>query len=333
MRALFQQRAFGGWVRRCHGDLHLGNIVLWRGVPTPFDALEFDDAIATVDVLDDLAFLLMDIWRLGLEKAANVLLNLYLAGDARLDALAGLRALPLFLCTRALIRARVAAMKASHFSRIRSAAGDPASREAGAAVSEARAYFALARRFLVPRRPRLVAIGGLSGSGKSSVARELSFRLGAPPGAVLLQSDVERKAMFGLPPTAQAPQCAYEPRTSEAVYRLLRKKASTALEAGCAVIVDAVHLLPAQRDAIEATARELGVPFTGIWLEASPQILRQRVAGRAAARTQAGETVYSDAGLEILEKQLQSGTGAVRWAPVQVGRSVAELAVDCEMHL
>jgi uncharacterized protein len=333
MRPLFQRRAFGGWVRSCHGDLHLGNIVFWRGVPTPFDALEFDDAIATVDVLDDLAFLLMDIWRLGMEKAANVLLNLYLAGDASLDALTGLQALPLFLCTRAMIRARVAAMRASHFFKISPAAGDKANQEAEAAVSEARAYFALAQRFLVPRRPRLLAIGGLSGSGKSSVARELSFRLDPPPGAVLLQSDVERKAMFGLPPTAQAPQYAYEPQASEAVYRLLRKKAAAALAAGCSVIVDAVHLLPAQRDAIESTAREHGAPFTGIWLEASPKILCQRVIDRVAARTQAGEGVYSDADVKILEKQLQFGTGAIRWAPVQIGRSVAELAVDCEMLL
>jgi aminoglycoside phosphotransferase family enzyme/predicted kinase len=351
LRPLFRRRAHGGWVRRCHGDLHLGNIVQWRGAPTPFDAVEFDESIATVDVLDDLSFLIMDLWSRDLRSCANLLLNLYLAGDQQLDALAGLQALPLFLSARAMIRARAAAMRATHLSR--AASGERERAEAKAAFAEADAYFALARRFLVPHPPRLVAVGGLSGSGKSTLARKLSPDLGPPPGAVHLQSDVERKVMFGLPPEARAPEEAYAPEISEALYRLLRKQAATALEAGCTVIVDATHLLPAQRGAIEETARHAGAKFTGIWLEAPEQTLLNRVRARSIMQGRSGQERsgqersgqersgqgrlgqggFSDADVSILRRQLVSAVSPFNWNIVQAGKPLAELAVDCEKLL
>ncbi len=186
---LLQARARGGYVRHCHGDLHLRNIVEIDGKPVLFDAIEFDDALATIDVLYDLAFLLMDLCKRGLLAHANSVLNAYLDKEGSSFNLLGLAALPLFLSMRAMIRAKVELLRA----------GKAAKGEAEAARLEARAYVELARDFLkAPRRPRLIAIGGLSGSGKSAVARAIAPHVGACPGAVHVRSDVERKRLFGV---------------------------------------------------------------------------------------------------------------------------------------
>ena len=174
-------------MRRCHGDLHLRNIVLLGGEPTLFDAVEFDDAIATGDVLYDLAFLLMDLWERGLRNEANLVLNRYLwaSGDDQID---GLAALPIFLSIRAAIRAKVIAASLPHLAQ--------AEREAMA--QEARRYFAAAEAFVQPSDPCLVAIGGLSGTGKTTLAAAIGSRLGCPPGAIHLRSDIERKLLAGV---------------------------------------------------------------------------------------------------------------------------------------
>src|SRR3990170_3555960 len=157
---LLVARARGGYVRHCHGDLHLRNIVEIDGSPVLFDAIEFDDRLATIDVLYDLAFLLMDLGKRGLGPHANAVLNAYLDAAASTGNLVGLATLPLFLAMRATIRAKVELLRASF------AAGG----QGEATREEARAYFALARDFLRPAAPRLIAIGGLSGAGKSAVA-------------------------------------------------------------------------------------------------------------------------------------------------------------------
>ena len=169
---LLIERSRRGFVRRCHGDLHLRNIVLLGGEPTLFDAVEFDDAIATGDVLYDLAFLLMDLWERGLRNEANLVLNRYLwaSGDDQID---GLAALPIFLSIRAAIRAKVIAASLPHLAQ--------AEREAMA--QEARRYFAAAEAFVQPTEPCLIAIGGLSGTGKTTLAAAIASRLGCPPGA------------------------------------------------------------------------------------------------------------------------------------------------------
>ena len=170
MRALLIARERAGLVRRCHGDLHLGNIVRIDGAPVLFDAIEFDPKIATGDVFYDLAFLLMDLIERGLQGAANIVLNRYLTQTQRLDDLDALAALPLFLSLRAAIRAKVTAARAR-------LAKAPAKAE-----QSARDYFALAQRLLAPPPPRLVAIGGLSGTGKSLLARALAPELLPAPG-------------------------------------------------------------------------------------------------------------------------------------------------------
>src|SRR6478736_5245289 len=176
---LLRERA--GLVRRCHGDLHLGNIVLIDGKPVLFDAIEFDDRLATVDVFYDLAFLLMDLVERGLDVAASIVLNRYLVETRRIHDLDVLAALPLFMSVRAAIRAKVTVARRRQ-------------NESSAEIAHtAHDYADLARKLMAPARPQLVAIGGLSGTGKSLLARALAPAIPPLPGAVVLRSDVERK--------------------------------------------------------------------------------------------------------------------------------------------
>ena len=183
---LLRARAVGGYVRHCHGDLHLRNIVEIDGKPVLFDAIEFDDALATIDLLYDLAFLLMDLGKRSLTAHANAVLNAYLDRKGSTANLIGLAALPLFLAMRAAIRAKVDLLRAR--------AG---AEKAEATRKEARSYFDLARSFLAPVASRLIGVGGLSGSGKSVISRAIAPCIGAFPGAVHIRSDVERKRLFG----------------------------------------------------------------------------------------------------------------------------------------
>ncbi|UPY35203.1 AAA family ATPase [Sediminicoccus sp. KRV36] len=274
------QRAAQGFVRRCHGDLHLGNICLLEGRPTPFDALEFDEALATIDVGYDLAFLLMDLEQHGSRAAANRVLNRYLArtGDVAL-----LRGLPLWLSLRALIRAHVAAR----------------SGQDGAALLDA------ALGYLQPPPARLVAVGGLQGTGKSFLARRLAPELGAAPGAVILRSDEIRKRQAGVTPETRLPPAAYAPEASASVFAELRDLARMALAAGHCVIADAVFQRPAERDGLAA----LSPGFTGLWLEAPLDLLRARVAARLAAPV--GDA--SDATPDVLEEAARRDVGEITW--------------------
>src|SRR5690606_38807847 len=258
VRDLLAERERAGLVRRCHGDLHLGNIVLIDGAPTLFDAIEFDPRMATADVFYDLAFLLMDLVGRGLSPAANIVLNRYLGETRRLSDLDALAALPLFLSMRAAIRAKVSAARARNF--------DAGSGERAEAERSARAYFRLARAFLAPPPPRLVAIGGLSGTGKSVLARNLAPDLKPEPGAVVLRSDVERKALFGVAETARLPERAYAPEVTRRVYATLAEKARRVLAAGHSAIADAVFAKAEERALIAGAAA--GAAFDGLFLVA-----------------------------------------------------------------
>ena len=176
-------------MRHCHGDLHLRNIVEIDGAPVLFDAIEFDDRLATIDVLYDLAFLLMDLGKRGLARHASAVLNAYLDAEASTGNLIGLGALPLFLSMRAAIRAKVEMLRAGMAPP--DASATPRAKRPGR-------YFALAQNFMAPAAPRLIAVGGLSGTGKSAVARAIAPSVGAFPGAVHVRSDVERKRLFGV---------------------------------------------------------------------------------------------------------------------------------------
>jgi polyhydroxyalkanoate synthase subunit PhaC len=271
---LLDTRAEAGQLRLCHGDLHLRNIFLDAGRPVLFDCLEFNDALASVDVLYDLAFLLMDLRHRGLTGFANLVMNRYL--DATRDE-DGLPALGFFMALRAAVRAHVAAT---------AAAGDGAAPET---VTRARAYLGLAERLLATAPASIVALGGLSGSGKSTVAAQLAPMLGGGAGARLLaSSDRLRKEAFGVGPETRLPPDAYAPEVSEQVYADLRRRAGAIAGAGGAVIVDAVHARPAERAAIADAAAGAGAAFLGVWLDAPPDVLRARVAARRGDVSDAG---------------------------------------------
>ena len=307
---LLQARASGGYVRHCHGDLHLRNIVEIDGAPVLFDAIEFDDAIATVDVLYDLAFLLMDLGARGLRAHANAVLNAYLEASGDTGNLIGLAALPLFLSTRAMIRAKVELLRASL---------DPEPR--GEARRRATSYVLLARDYLERQRPQLIAIGGLSGSGKSSVAQALAPHLGVFPGAVHVRSDVERKRLFEVGSEERLPQPAYAAEVSDIVYTMCRKRALMGLEGGHSVIVDAVHAKKEERDAVAEIGARAGAAFTGIWLDAPAETMRQRIAARTGD--------VSDATPAVLEEQLSFDLGPHTFAVIDAGRPLNEVVRSC----
>lgn len=287
--ALLDRRAASGHVRHCHGDLHLANICLWQGKPTLFDCLEFDVQLATTDVLHDLAFLLMDLWERGLCVQASLLFNRYL--DMREEA-DGVAALPLFLSMRAAVRAHVSATAAGQ-------AKDEAKRSKK--LQAARDYLSAALSFLVRRPPRLIAIGGLSGTGKSTLAGGLAPWTGSAPGARWLRTDVLRKRLAGVEPEADLPAEAYTPERVARVYRRLMEDARTMLAIGQPVIVDGVFADPVERAQIAAVAKEAGTPFTGLWLEAPRQILFDRVTDRS------GDA--SDADKSVVKRQLEYRLG------------------------
>jgi uncharacterized protein len=296
-RDLLEQRRAEGFVRHCHGDLHLGNIVLLDGAPVLFDCLEFDETLATIDTFYDLAFLLMDLVHRDLGALAQRLLSGYL--DATWDD-AGTALLPLFLSCRAAIRAKVTGFAA------RSGAGDVKEE-----IAAARAYLDLARRFLAPAPPRLIAIGGVSGTGKTTLARALAPDLGAAPGAVMLRSDVTRKKLFDAPPTERLGPEAYREEVSVKVYDALLSRAAVLLDAGHSAIVDAVYLDSGDRDRIAQVAADKGVPFAGLWLTAPAATLLARVRGRR------GDA--SDATAAVLHAQLEVDPGPLAWSMVDAG--------------
>ncbi len=273
-QALIAEREHEGFVRRCHGDLHLGNIVLWEGRPRLFDAIEFDERLATIDVLYDLAFLLMDLWHRGLRQEANLVLNHYFE-RAAMSELAGLALLPLFLALRAAIRA----MTALH--RLKVAPHN------STAESEALSYVSLAASLIAPERPSLVAIGGISGTGKTSAAREAAALIGAAPGALVLRTDVERKVMQGVPLDFRLSSGSYTAEARDEVYRRVFKKAEAALNCGHSVIVDAVFPEHSARTSLCELAHRTNACFWGFWLEADPSVVRKRISARSGGASDA----------------------------------------------
>jgi uncharacterized protein len=307
---LLLERGHTGFVRRCHGDLHLRNIVLINTRPILFDALEFDETYATHDLFYDLAFLLMDLWQRDLRGEANNVLNRYLWRGGNGDEIDGCALLPLFMSIRAAIRAKVAISTAA-FEDCEAAKRDSL---------VARHDFAFAKKFLEPVNPRLVAIGGLSGSGKTRMSSLLAPELGRPPGAIHLRSDIERKRMFKVTDTDRLPSSTYSQEMSDAVYARLRDKAARALAAGQSVVVDAVHGHLAERRAIEDVARANNAPFTGIWLEAPDDVLFKRVGARI------GDA--SDADGKVVSRQLTQDNGTIQWRRIDSSRDAYPVASE-----
>jgi uncharacterized protein len=305
---LLDARRAAGKVRRCHGDLTLRNICLFEGEPTPFDCIEFDEALGVIDVLYDLAFLLMDVVHRGLPHLASLAFNRYLDEADETD---GLPALPLFMALRATIRAHVTAAQAK-------TASDPS--KSAAMWDEGRAYLALAERLLAPREKMLVAIGGFSGSGKSTLAASLAPALCAPPGARILSSDRIRKRLYGVRPTDGLPREAYAPDISERVYALAREEAARTLAVGWTVVADAVFDRQPLASAIEQIAQAAQAPFAGFWLQGRRDDLARRITGRT--------NDPSDATVAVLDSQIKRGVAPRGWRTLDAARAPADLSAD-----
>ncbi|OFW36471.1 MAG: hypothetical protein A3J29_14160 [Acidobacteria bacterium RIFCSPLOWO2_12_FULL_67_14b] len=290
---LLDSRRDEGLVRECHGDLHLRNIVLLQGHPTLFDAVEFNDDIACIDVLYDLAFLLMDLWRRRLPNHANALWNGYLAETLDYE---GLPLMPLFLSCRAAVRAKTSATSAN----LQSVAVRCSELQA-----LARDYLAMAEDLLQPPPACLIAVGGLSGSGKSTLAQALAPSLGPVPGAVVIRSDEIRKKLCGVKPHDRLGPEGYTVEMSHRVYAAIMERADRVVRSGYAAIADAVFAHAADRDAIHHVAAAAGVPFIGLWLDAPKDVLIARVEGRGPDA--------SDAGAGVIRRQLALGTGDIPW--------------------
>ena len=305
-RSVFDARKAHGMVRECHGDLHLGNIVLHDGRPVPFDCIEFNDGLRWIDVMNEAAFLAMDLEDRGRRDLAWRFLNRYLeaTGDY-----AGLAVLPFYLVYRALVRAKV------HLMRSRQA-GLPRTEKARLARAF-QGYLALAARLAAPRRPALILAHGLSGSGKTTMTQPLVEALGA----VRVRSDLERKRAHGLAPLAPSGSGVgtgiYSPQANTATYLRLGELAQEALRAGFSVVVDAAFLKRAERDAFRAIAERLEAPFTILEFRAPLEVLHSRITHRLARADDA-----SEADLAVLEHQLEARE------PLTPAEMAASFAVD-----
>lgn len=313
VQELLKRRGRQGHVRRCHGDLHLGNIVLIERKPVLFDAIEFDPTIASIDVLYDLAFPIMDFIRYDRHAAANALLNGYLkttSGD-NLDALA---AMPLLMSLRAAIRANVL------LARIERHADCKAD-----AMPSAQTYFKLALRLINPAAPTLVAVGGLSGTGKSVLARALAPGILPEPGAILLRTDVLRKQQFGVTETDRLPEDAYRPEMTQKIYDLLVQHALRILSQGHSVVVDAVFTRESERAAIRDAARRSNIRFVGLFLQTDLATRLNRVGRR--------EDDASDATPRIAELQERCDIGTLDWAVIDASGTPEQTLRQSQIHI
>jgi uncharacterized protein len=310
---LLESRREAGFVRECHGDLHLRNIVRIDGVPTLFDGVEFNDEISCVDVMYDLAFLLMDLWRRGLPAHANAVLNAYLADTADVEALA---LLPLFLSCRAAVRAKTGAASAALTQ-------DPV--RGAEQLRSAREYLATAQVLLHPPPASLVAIGGLSGCGKSTLAFALAPALGAVPGAIAVRTDEVRKRLCGVGPLDRLGAEGYTRAVSERVYVAAFEQAARIVGTGHTAIIDAVFARPQDRLEIGRVAARAGVPFTGLWLDARLETLLQRVEARH------GDA--SDADAAVVLQQAADDVGVLAWHRVDAEVSLETMLFEARVVL
>jgi aminoglycoside phosphotransferase family enzyme/predicted kinase len=283
---VFEARERGGWVRECHGDLHAANIVRLHGRLTPFDCIEFDPRLRWIDVLNDIAFLVMDLTGHDRSDLAAALLSRYLevTGDYE-----GVQLLPFYAAYRALVRAKVDALAAEQVPTRAPEFRDRMQRRIRSALS-----------WITPRQPLLILMHGVSGSGKSWLSGQLVPQLRA----IRIRSDVERKRLAGMLPTQSAAdrnrEGIYSPQFSHRTYALLADSAESCLRAGFDAIVDAAFLDAADRDLFRTLARRVGLRRVIISCQADADVLAARLARRSS---EGGDP--SDATLPILDRQLR----------------------------
>ena len=283
--ALIAARARSGSVRECHGDLHLGNIVLLDGTPVLFDAVEFNAELRFIDVMSDVAFTFMDLIDNGMPSLAWRFVSAYIERTGDYEGLALLR---LYAVYRALVRAKVALIRqqqpqvAQHV-RLRE-------------HTSFEHYLALAERLAATGRGAIVVMTGLAGSGKSTVARCLAEAIGG----ITVRSDIERKRLFGIAPLATSDGAIYTAEATLRTYDRLAALAATIVAAEVPVVVDAACLRRHERRRLRELAAELGVLHMLVVCEAPAEVLLARVRLRAGAATDP-----SEADEAVLERQFE----------------------------
>ncbi len=301
---LIDMRSKSGHVRKCHGELLLSNIAKKNEKYLFFSPIEYNDRSESIDTLYDLAYLLMDFEMRGMRKLSNILFNHYLA---HMNDVEGYPLLALYQSMRAMSRAAICAKRTLVLT----------GNERREAVKQARRYFDYACEFMTSFPPVLLACGGLSGSGKSRVAREIGGFFNPAPGAVILRDDIVKKQINGCPIDQHFDKAFDTPAVEKVVYEILRQETKKALFKGCTVIVDALFYDEEERIKIEEIAKELKVPFISLWMDAPFEVRLKRVQSRkrnpSDVRTQ-----------EDLEKQLSLETGNVTWPKIITDKSREE---------
>jgi aminoglycoside phosphotransferase family enzyme/predicted kinase len=280
----FAARKAAGQIRECHGDLHLGNIVLIDGRVTLFDCIEFNEDFRWIDVASEISFTYIDLLDHQQPRLAGWFLNEWLSCSGDYDAMSVLRYYAVY---RALVRAKVAALRATQDQ---------------GGISETRKYIMLAERLIFPQPPRLIITHGLAGCGKTRASTSLLLS-DVSGGTIRLRSDVERKRLFGYAATAKSHSALddgiYTQAAHVRTYHRLHELAQSLLAAGWSVIVDAAFLKRAERCTFHALATQEKSEFRILAPQASPTLLRARVAARLQKAHDA-----SEATLEVLEQQM-----------------------------
>lgn len=287
-RTTFQARKQNGRVRECHGDLHLGNLVMFQGKPTLFDCIEFSEPLRWIDVINDVAFLVMDLCDHDRQQLGWKFLNAWLEHTGDFD---GLVVLNYYLVYRALVRAKVDSIRLTQVN-----LPDP---NRSHLQQQLDGYLRLAQSFTQSKPRGIILMHGVSGSGKTSTATKLAMQVPA----VHIRSDVERKRLFGLwPPRTSLSETGridlYSELATQQTYQRLRELTKEILDAGFSVIVDATFLNYSDRAAFAQLAAQMNVSFVIRACEAPIEVLRQRVHDRQLHSTDA-----SDADVEIIDRQ------------------------------
>ena len=298
---LIKLRQKSGFVRKCHGDLLLSNIAYEDDHFLFFSPIEYNENLSSIDTLYDLADLLMDLEAKGLRRLANILFNHYMA---YMNDLSGFPLLGLYQSMRASRRAAVCAKKATLLH----------GWDRRKMVKEARHYFDLACHFVSEKKPLLIACGGLSGSGKSRIAREIAGYMDPAPGAVVLRDDIVKKQMTGLTPTETLDKKYDTAAFEEVVYDVLRQQAAAALSVGSCVILDALFYNESERLAAEELAKKMNVPFVGLWMDAPLTVREERVKTRLRNPSDVRDRTE-------LDSQLEWETGPITWHKVMTNKT------------
>jgi aminoglycoside phosphotransferase family enzyme/predicted kinase len=304
LEPVFVQRKSDGFIRECHGDLHLRNLAWINDAPVVFDCIEFNPDLRWIDIISDAAFLVMDLQDRHQPRLAHRFLNLYLENTGDYP---GLRVLQFYLTYRALVRAKVNAIRALQ----------PGSNgQQAEAERDFFDYLQLAMRYAGPGRPLLIITHGMSASGKSTLTQPILEHLEA----IRIRSDVERKRLFGMEPdtdgNAVIGEGIYTDEATERTYARLAELAGRIMDAGYPVMVDAAFLNSDQRQRFQRLAAAKQVPYIVLKFTASPETLRHRIVER--------QKNISDADPAVLEHQLRNHQ------PLSASEILYTLEIDTE---